>query len=115
MTPDRPKILVICGRNKRRSRTAEYIFKNDSRFQIRSAGLSPQSDVQLNEKLINWADIIFVMDNQQRKRIQIQYRSLEISEIHSLNIADEYEYLDSSLVTMLTTKINETLRTVYDL
>jgi protein-tyrosine phosphatase len=115
LTPDRPKILVICGRNKRRSRTAEYIFKNDSRFQIRSAGLSPQSDVQLNEKLINWADIIFVMDNQQRKRIQIQYRSLEISEIHSLNIADEYEYLDSSLVTMLTTKINETLRTVYDL
>jgi protein-tyrosine phosphatase len=115
LTPDRPNILVICGRNKRRSRTAEYIFKNDSRFQIRSAGLSPQSDVQLNEKLINWADLILVMNNEQRKRIQNRYRSLEIPEIYSLNIADEYEYRDSDLVTMLTTKINETLSTVYDL
>ena len=47
---DRPNILVVCGRNKRRSRTAEYIFKNDSRFQIRSVGLSAKSDRELKEK-----------------------------------------------------------------
>ncbi len=38
---ERPNILVVCGRNKKRSRTAEHIFKNDNRFNIRSAGLSP--------------------------------------------------------------------------
>ncbi len=110
---DRPKILIVCGRNKRRSRTAEYIFKNDQRFQVRSAGVSSKSDVQINEKLINWADIIFVMDNGQRNRIQNQFRTMDIPEIHSLDISDDYEYLDEDLINMLETKINWTLKTVY--
>jgi len=46
---ERPNILVVCGRNKKRSRTAEYIFKNDNRFNIRSAGLSPKSDRKISE------------------------------------------------------------------
>ena len=50
MKPIRPNILVVCGRNKRRSRTAEHIFKNDSRFNIRSVGLSPKSDRKISEK-----------------------------------------------------------------
>lgn len=25
----RPNVLVVCGRNKKRSRTAEHFFKND--------------------------------------------------------------------------------------
>jgi protein-tyrosine phosphatase len=113
LTTDRPKILVVCGRNKRRSRTAEHIFKNDSRFQIRSAGLSSQSEVQISEKLINWADIIFVMDNGQRNRINNQYRSLDIPKIENLDISDDYEYLDSVLIDMLTKRINGTLKIVY--
>ena len=40
---ERPNILVVCGRNKKRSRTAEYIFKNDDRFNIRSAPFSAES------------------------------------------------------------------------
>ncbi len=112
---DKPKILVVCGRNKRRSRTAEYIFKNDSRFNIRSAGLSSKSDVQINEKLISWADLIFVMDNGQRGRIQNQFRSLNIPSIYSLDIPDEYEYLDEELIALLKTRINGTLRTEYNL
>jgi protein-tyrosine-phosphatase len=44
---EKPNILVVCGRNKRRSRTAEYVFKNDQRFNIRSVGLSPKSEQQI--------------------------------------------------------------------
>lgn len=40
----KPNILVVCGRNKIRSRTAEYLFKNDVRFNIRSVGLSSNSE-----------------------------------------------------------------------
>ena len=115
MTTDRPKILVVCGRNKRRSRTAEYIFKNDNRFQIKSAGLSSQSDIQLSEKLINWADVIFVMDNGQRNRIQNQYRTMQLPDIHNLHIADDYEYLEPELIDMLTTRINSTLKIEYSI
>ncbi len=65
---NRPNILVICGRNKRRSRTAEHIFKNDPRFNIRSAGLSPKSDRKISESDLHWADLVFVMEPAQRAK-----------------------------------------------
>ncbi len=37
---EKPKFLIVCGKNKKRSRTAESIFKNDNRFAIRSVGVS---------------------------------------------------------------------------
>ena len=105
-TNSKPKILVVCGRNKRRSRTAEYIFKNDERFQIKSAGLSVQSEVILNAKLVEWADIIIVMNNSQKARIQEQYRTFAIPRIENIRIADEYEFLDPELILLLKERIN---------
>lgn len=104
---DKPNLLVVCGRNKRRSRTAEYIFKNDARFWIRSAGLSAKSEVVVNEKLVCWADLILVMDNSQRNRIQQQYRSLSLPAIENLDIPDIYAYLEPELIALLDTRIND--------
>ena len=67
---ERPNILVVCGRNKKRSRTAEFIFKNDNRFNVRSAGLSPKSDRKISESDLNWADLVFVMEAEQRAKIR---------------------------------------------
>lgn len=106
---DRPNILVVCGRNKRRSRTAEFIFKNDSRFNIRSVGLSPKSERQIKENDINWSDLIFVMEDGHGSRIAGTYRHLELPPINVLHIEDEYEYLDNELIDLLTERINSTL------
>lgn len=108
----KPNILVVCGRNKRRSRTAEFLYKNDSRINIKSAGLSVQSEVVINSKLIEWADLIIVMDNSQKKRIQEQFRTSKIPRIENIDIADEYDYLDPDLIQLLETKINQTLKRV---
>ena len=110
---DRPNILVVCGRNKRRSRTAEYIFKNDQRFNIRSVGLSPKSERQIKERDIEWSDLIFVMEDGQGTRISREFRHLELPEIEILQIEDEYEYLDEELIEMLTDRINSTLGVIY--
>jgi predicted protein tyrosine phosphatase len=112
---DRPNILVVCGRNKKRSRTAEAIFKNDKRFSIRSAGLSSKSERKITEKDLNWADLIFIMDTGQRARIRGLYRYLELPPIEILNIPDDYEFMDDELVELLTDRINDTLRIVYKL
>jgi predicted protein tyrosine phosphatase len=109
----RPNILVVCGRNKRRSRTAEYIFKNDSRFAIRSVGLSPKSERQLSEKDILWADLIFVMESGQRSRITGAFHNLSLPKIEILDIDDNYEYLDDELIELLSYRINDTLRIIY--
>ena len=110
---DRPKILVVCGRNKKRSRTAESIFKDDNRFSIRSARLSPKSDRKISEKDLNWADLIFVMETGHRAKIWGLYRHMEIPPIEILNIPDDYEFMDNELIELLTDRINDTLRIVY--
>ncbi len=110
---EKPNILVVCGRNKRRSRTAEYIFKNDQRFNVRSVGLSPKSERQIKERDIEWADLVFVMEQGQGARISGSYRHLELPEIEVLHIEDEYEYLEPELIEMLTDRINSTLDVVY--
>lgn len=110
---ERPNILVVCGRNKKRSRTAEYIFKNDDRFNIRSAGLSPKSDRKISENDLNWADLVFVMETGQRVKIWGLYRHLELPTIEVLNIPDDYEFMNEELVEMLSDRINESLKKVY--
>lgn len=103
----------MCGRNKRRSRTAEYIFKNDNRFNIRSAGLSPRSERKISETDLRWANLIFVMEIDQKVRIADTYRHMKLPPVEVLNIEDEYEYLDEELKTMLTERINDILWFVY--
>lgn len=112
---ERPNILVVCGRNKRRSRTAEYIFKNDNRFNIRSAGLSQKSDRKISEKDLNWADLVLVMETEQRAKVRELYKHLELPNIEILNIPDDYEFLDEELIGILTDRINDCLRIIYEL
>lgn len=112
---ERPNILVVCGRNKKRSRTAEHIFKNDNRFNICSAGLSQKSDRKISENELKWADLVLVMETGHRAKIWGLYRHLELPTIEVLNIADDYEFMDGELVEILTDRINDTLRIVYNI
>ena len=110
---NRPNLLVVCGRNKKRSRTAEHIFKNDERFNIRSVGLSSKSERKITEQDLNWADLVFVMEAGHRARISGTYTHLQLPKIEVLNIEDEFEFMDEELVQLLTDRINDTLKIVY--
>lgn len=112
---ERPNVLVICGKNKRRSRTAEHIFKNDDRFNIRSAGLSPKSNRKLSEKDLSWADLILVMEADHRSKIKELYKYAQLPTIIVLSIPDEYEYMDEELVGILDDKVNDILKLNYNL
>ena len=107
---NRPNILVVCRRNKKRSRTAEYIFKNDNRFNIRSAGLSPKSDRKISINDLNWADLVIVMEKEQRTKIGELYSQMELPKIEILSISDDYEFMNEELIEMLTDRINDTLK-----
>ncbi len=112
---NRPNILVVCGKNKRRSRTAEHIFKNDNRFKIRSVGLSQRSDRKITENDLRWANLIFVMEQEHRDKIWELYGKMQLPNIEVLNIADDYEFMDPELIEMLTERINDTLGLVYNI
>jgi protein-tyrosine phosphatase len=111
---DIPHLLVICGKNKKRSRTAEHIFKNDSRFDIRSAGLSPKSERKISENDLAWADLVLVIESDHRAKIRDLYRHLDLPPIQVLHIPDEYEFMDEELIDILTDRVDAALRDFLD-
>lgn len=102
MRLERQNLLFICSRNQWRSPTAERVFARSPRFAVRSRGLSSSAVRRLNAQDIEWADEIFVMETEHKRRLVQRHRSaLQHKRIHVLGIADEYEYMDPELVEQL--------------
>ena len=95
-------LLFVCTKNRWRSPTAEKIYCNYAHLNVRSAGISRSARKQINSKDVNWADIIFVMENKHKRYIHEQFQN-QISEkkLIVLDIPDEYQYMDKALVSWL--------------
>lgn len=95
-------ILFVCSKNEWRSRTAETIFKHLPSHEVRSAGTSKTARIRVNRKHIEWAELIFVMEDKHKKRLKdffpdlIPHKDLEV-----LHIPDEYQYMDEDLIQHL--------------
>lgn len=50
--------------------------------------------------MINWADAIYVMERKHKEIIEIKFGRLD-KEIIILNIPDDYQYMDESLIKEL--------------
>ncbi len=102
--------LFVCSRNKWRSLTAETIYKNTSQNLVKSAGTEPSARVRVTEKLIHWADLIFVMEKHHQQRLNENFESaVSDKEIIILNIPDEYHYMDPELIEMLKSSVDRYL------
>lgn len=106
--PNRPNILVLCSRNKQRSRTAEYLFKNDSRFQTRSAGTGAQSNRKVTATDLTWADLVLVMEHKHVHHLREKF-GRDIPPVEVLHIPDIYPYMHPDLVDILNKLINDVL------
>lgn len=96
------RILFVCGMNKKRSPTAEAIYRHDDRIQVRSAGISPSSKNRVTVKNIEWADLILVMEKEYKERLVKSFRGItKLPRIESLEIPDEYEFMDNDLVELI--------------
>jgi len=98
------KLLFICNQNQNRSKTAEELFKN--KYQTKSAGLYNENPV--NKKTISWADVIIVMDEEQRKEVVKRFPNETIKkQILSLEVEDVYAYGQENLKKVLNARFNE--------
>ena len=95
-------ILFVCSQNKRRSLTAEKIFNGVNGHNVRSAGTEKNSRIKVTPGLIGWADMIFCFEKKHLRRLREKYYD-EISgkDIVTLNIPDDYEYMDEELQDIL--------------
>ncbi|MFN7140038.1 MAG: low molecular weight protein tyrosine phosphatase family protein [Limisphaerales bacterium] len=99
---EKPHLLFVCGRNQWRSPTAEAIYRNDPRVTVRSAGLSAKSPHPLSARDLEWADLVLVMEREHKTRIVEKFREqVNLPRIVSLDIPDEYNFMDPELITLL--------------
>ncbi len=99
----RERILFVCTANIDRSPTAEALYRDDERFEVRSAGVAPFAQVPLTRELLQWADRVFVMDereDQHRTLIRIRFPDVD-RPIVDLNVRDLWNRGDPELVALL--------------
>ncbi len=98
---DEIKLLFVCSRNKRRSLTAEKIFKGRSGINVKSAGTAEGARIKVTQESLSWADHILVMEKNHKNMLRQNFPDLDPSKIEVLGIPDEYEFMDAELVEIL--------------
>jgi len=111
-------ILVVCLGNINRSPAVEYLLKEEGFINVKSCGLGKVSSYnrkmtkkmqtalgisfpehrsqQINQELVDWADIIIVQSSKQKKKLLNSYSCNE-DKIHAFNeVADPYHTKDYS-------------------
>jgi predicted protein tyrosine phosphatase len=95
-------VLFICSRNRLRSPTAEHVFADYPGIEVASAGLNRDAEVPLTEELLSWADIVFVMEQTHRERLNRRFGARRKTQrLICLDIPDRYPYMDEELVDRL--------------
>jgi len=100
------KLLFICSKNQWRSPTAELLFKNHAIHQARSAGTSEKARIKVNEKLVDWADVVFVMERRHKELLKQRFSvAVAGKQLIMLDIPDEYPFGDEELIEILKEKL----------
>ena len=101
----------MCSRNRLRSPTAEQVFSGYQNLQVSSGGLSPDAEEILTDEMVEWADLIFVMEKSHRTKLNHRFASsLRDKRVICLDIPDEYDYMQPDLIALLETKVLPFLR-----
>jgi predicted protein tyrosine phosphatase len=105
------KILFVCGKNRRRSSTAEELFAGMDGIEVSSAGTSRESPCPVSGDLLEWADWVFVMESTQKRLLSVRFVDmLKGKKVVCLNIPDNYEYMQPELVDRLRSTVLPLLR-----
>lgn len=100
------KVLFLCSKNKLRSPTAEAIFSDVEGWEVYSAGISNDAEVHVSLEDIEWADYIFVMEKAHKKKLSnIFGAAISTQSVISLDIPDNYEYMNKELIRILKEKV----------
>ncbi len=71
-----------------------------------SAGLDTDAKIKVTKELIEWADLIFVMEKNHKNRLQKKFKQyLADKKVICLDIPDHYDYMDPELVKIFEDRI----------
>ena len=103
-------ILFICSQNELRSPTAEQLFSGRRDVAVASAGLNHDAPQTVTPELLEWADVILVMEKAHLVRMRRRFRKhLNRQRLVVLNIPDDYGYMDPALIELLEARVPQLL------
>ena len=106
-----PNLLFVCSENRLRSPTAETVFSSYESIDAIGAGTNADAATVVSADLIEWADIVFVMEKSHRNKIGKKFRAqLKEKRLIVLDIPDNYDYMDPSLVSLLKARVARFVR-----
>ena len=104
------RVLFVCQLNRARSATAERLYCKRTDLEVVSAGTSEDALVRVNERMLDWADVIFTMDTGQQQDLERLFPShAALAHAICLDIPDNYGFLDPELVKLLQERVGERL------
>jgi predicted protein tyrosine phosphatase len=99
-------LLFVCSHNQRRSITAERLFENCSEYEVLSAGTERGARVRVTEEHLQWADIIFVMEQHHIEKLRKKFKpALAGKRVISLQVPDIYGCVSFELFNALKEKV----------
>ncbi len=105
------KLLFLCNRNQCRSTTAEKLFNGVNGYIARSAGTERGARMRVKKDDIEWADIVFCMEQTNLNRVQGKFkREMAGKRLICLQIPDRYGYMAPELVALLEERMGLYLR-----
>jgi predicted protein tyrosine phosphatase len=99
--PRRVRILFVCAMNKERSPTAEWLYRNDARLEVRSGGVRLEAKRRVTENDLRWADVVYVMEREHKATLRSRFGAVALPRIEVLDIPDEYGFMDERLQEIL--------------
>ncbi len=104
------RVLFICSQNRWRSPTAEQVFAEHEGIECSSAGLNHDAENPLTPELVQWAELIFVMERQHKTKLSARYNALLLGKrVVCLDIPDNYTFMAPALVKLLKSKVSRFL------
>jgi predicted protein tyrosine phosphatase len=99
-------VLFVCRLNRSRSATAERIFCKRADLEVRSAGTSDDALVRISRRMLDWADVVFIMDDDQRSSLEQLFPSHPaLGRLICLQIPDDFTFLQPALVQLLEERV----------
>ena len=100
------RILFVCSENRLRSPTAAAVFSEFEGVDAISAGTNKDCECPVSGDLIEWADVVLVMENSHRSKISKRFRNLlRDKKVAVLDIPDIFEFMDPMLIALLKARV----------
>lgn len=99
-------LLFVCSENRLRSPTGEEVFSQYDGVNALGCGTNSDAATPISGDLIEWADIIFVMEKSHRNKVSKKFRELlKDKRMICLDIPDKYKRMDPILIRLIESRV----------